>query len=329
MKVNNLFDKEIQSVPMGGEQAFRFSGLYRRTHFLSNYHQDLFHARKCWGFSCQLGEGLHWNSFDNCLYWVDIRRNRIHQFNPESQLHLYRTFTESVCWVVHNQLGEMVAGFASGIYRVDFARGERTVIVQPPEPSSNRLNDASIDPSGCLWFGTMDDSEQLPTGKLYRMANMSERPQVVDDGYVVSNGPVITPDSRVMYHNSTLERTIYRFILDSRGMPVTKEPFAKFEDDMGCPDGMIMDAEGGLWVAQWGGHGIVRYSEDGNIDVRIELPVPQVTNVCFGGKNLDRLFVTTAYQGLSLQQRLKYPQAGCLFELNVGVKGLAATPFNC
>ncbi|WP_052074402.1 SMP-30/gluconolactonase/LRE family protein [Shewanella mangrovi] len=329
MKTSNLFDSDIQSVPMGGEQAFRFSGVTRRTAFLSNYHQDLFHGRKCWGFPCQLGEGLHWNSFDNCLYWVDIRRHRIHQFDPQSQAHQYRTFEESVCWVVHSAKGQMVAGFASGIYCVDFVTGSRTAIAKPPEPSSNRLNDASVDPSGCLWFGTMDDSEQQPTGKLYRMASMSQRPQVVDDGYVVSNGPVVTPDGRTMFHNSSSERTVYRFKLDSHGMPITKEPFAIFDDAMGCPDGMVMDAEGGLWVAQWGGHGIVRFNADGTIDRRVELPVPQVTNVCFGGENLDKLFVTTAYQGLSLQQRLKYPQAGCLFELNVGVKGLPATPFNC
>jgi sugar lactone lactonase YvrE len=88
---------------------------------------------------------------------------------------------------------------------------------------------------------------------------------------------------------------------------------------------MCFDAEGHLWVAHWGGGCISRFAMDGSLLARVELPTSHITNVCFGGAKLDRLFVTSAQAGLSAEQLAKEPMAGRVFEVvGHGASGLPA-----
>jgi sugar lactone lactonase YvrE len=83
-----------------------------------------------------------------------------------------------------------------------------------------------------------------------------------------------------------------------------------------------VDADGGIWVALWGGGAVQRYSPEGRQDARIELPVRQVTSCCFGDTDLGTLYITTAARGAEPE-----PLAGSLFCCRPGVRGLPATPF--
>jgi len=105
-------------------------------------------------------------------------------------------------------------------------------------PSRRR---ASVGNAGRLWFGSMDNAEEQPSGALYRWESpRGLSPQ--DRGYVITNGPAVSPDGRTLYHTDTLARTIYAFDLDDAGMLSRKRVFANIEGS-GYPDGMAVDAE--------------------------------------------------------------------------------------
>ena len=161
----------------------------------------------------------------------------------------------------------------------------------------------------------MDDREQEPSGCLYRL-DAAGHCSCHDTGYVVSNGPTFSPEHDVLYHTDTTRRVVYRFALDADGTLGPRETFVVFPEDWGSPDGMATDVDGGIWVAHWGGSRLSRFLPDGRLDRVIDVPVLHVTSCCFAGPTLDRMFVTTASIGCGDE-----PLAGCLFEVNPGIRG--------
>jgi sugar lactone lactonase YvrE len=92
----------------------------------------------------------------------------------------------------------------------------------------------------------------------------------------------------------------------------------------GGPDGLTVDAEGGVWVALFGGSAVHRYSASGTLDAVITLPASQVTACTFGGAGLDTLYVTTSRIRADTQAQ---PASGSLFAVQPGVRGLPALAF--
>ena len=79
------------------------------------------------------------------------------------------------------------------------------------------------------------------------------------------------------------------------------------------PDGMCVDMEGMIWVAQYGGEKVCRWDpESGGKLEEIRMPVKNVTSCCLGGKNLEYLYITTAKDG-ETQEAL----AGGLFRVKL------------
>ncbi len=134
-----------------------------------------------------------------------------------------------------------------------------------------------------------------------------------------------------MLHTDSAARTIYAFDLDvAAGTLSNKRVWLRFSEADGHHDGKTFDAQGRVWVAHWGGACVSRFSADGELTHRVTLPTDHVTNVCFAGPGLDRLFVTTARQGLSTEQLARQPAAGHLFEIDpAGSSGLSPVPVAC
>jgi sugar lactone lactonase YvrE len=149
----------------------------------------------------------------------------------------------------------------------------------------------------------------------------------VDDGYRITNGPAFSPDGRIMYHTDTLRRTVYAFDVDDGGIATNKRVFLSFGDETrGNPDGMNVDAEGGLWIAFWDGWCVRRYAPDGHLTAERTIPAAQVTSVVFAGAGLDRMFVTSA--AVDLDKMGEHALAGGLFEVEApGVTGLPMPMF--
>ncbi len=100
--------------------------------------------------------------------------------------------------------------------------------------------------------------------------------------------------------------------------------FADVDASLGLPDGIAVDAEGGVWVALWDGGEVRRYAPDGKLDAVVPLPCGRVTACAFGGDNLEDLFITTSR--LELPDGVD-PSGGALFRCETGVCGQAPLEF--
>ncbi len=112
--------------------------------------------------------------------------------------------------------------------------------VEPHKPG-NRLNDGAVDAQGYLWFGSMDDAEEHPSGCLHRLED--DGPREMDPGYIITNGPAFSPDGRTLYHTDTLNALICAFDLAHRRQRLSNKRriFATIEDGAGYPDGPAVD----------------------------------------------------------------------------------------
>ncbi len=264
----------------------------------------------------QLGEGACWSPRDRAFYWVDILAPALNRLSLDDGRVVRWAMPEPLGWVVRRSAGGLIGGFQSGVAEIRLDPLVITPIVDPePHLPGNRMNDGKADAQGRIWFGTMDMAEEADTGALYRL-DSDRRWTRLDDGYRVTNGPAFSLDGQWLYHSDTARRTIYRFALAPDGSVADRRPFIRFGDDDGYPDGMTVDAAGGLWVAHWGGGRISRFAPDGTLDRSIALPAQQITNMAFAGDDLDRLFVTSAAKGLPDSEH-----DGGLFEVESGAIG--------
>jgi sugar lactone lactonase YvrE len=279
-------------------------------------------ARCLWEAGAVLGEGPLWLAEEGALYWLDIKAPAVHRVVPATGARQSWPMPERIGFLCPRRGGGFIGGLKSGLALIDLDGGR----IEPfggPETDlpDNRLNDGKADAAGRLWFGSMDDNEVAPTGRLYRLdADRSWRE--LDDGYVVTNGPAFSPDGGRLYHTDTFARTIHAFDLSPDGELDNKRPFVTIPAEAGYPDGMTVDAEGHLWVAHWGGWRLSRYRPDGSLERILPLPVSQVTSCAFGGSDLETLYITTAAIGLGEAALRDQPLAGGLFEVPVGIKGL-------
>lgn len=280
-------------------------------------------ARVICDIRCELGEGPLWSSRDNAVYWVDILGATLHRLSLADRAVDSWTMPEKIGWVVErrNEPG-FIAGLQSGFHVVTLAPFACTALLDPePEHPGNRLNDAKVDHLGRLWAGTMDCDVRHPTGSLYCLDSRLGLTRH-DDGYLVTNGPAFDTARQCCYHSDTGRGIVYRFDMSASGELRNKREFIRFPREWGFPDGMTVDAEGGLWIAHWDGGRVTRFLPDGKPERHIGLPASRVTSCAFGGARLDRLFVTTA-----AEDRHDEPQAGMLFEVEPGVRGLPPNRF--
>jgi len=277
-------------------------------------------VRNVWSLGATLGEGPVWDARDAALWFVDIKQHRVHRFDPVSGETRSFDAPGQVGWVLPAADGGFLAGLQTGLHRFDPESGAFTLLtaVEPDRPG-NRLNDATVAADGAVWFGSMDDGETDVTGQVHRFhagtLTTSTIPPVV-----ITNGPAVSPDGGTLYHVDTLGHTIHAVPVDG-ATTGTPRPFATIDAADGYPDGVTVDAEGGVWVGLWGGWSARRYAPDGTLDRIVRFPVANITKVAFGGDDLRTGFATSASKGLSDEDRADQPEAGSLFAFDVDVPG--------
>lgn len=281
-----------------------------------------------WPAETILGEAPYWCQEESVLYWVDIDGKSIFRFDPESgDRDIFPQKYEFGCVVKRTQ-GGFIGGTNKGIALLE--EDLMTVeIISDPEPDllDNRFNDGKCDRRGRFWAGTTDINEIDPTGSLY-CVEKSLRVDRHFSNVIVSNGLGWSPDNRTMYFTDSGLQTIHAFDYDiDAGTIGNRRDFVVVDQSEGIPDGLTVDAAGYVWSAHWAGSRITRYDPNGQVDRVIEMPVPMVTSLAFGGKNLDKLFVTTARLSMTEDQIKAAPLSGGLFVLDVACEGLPETSF--
>jgi len=271
-----------------------------------------------------LGEGPVW--IGDAVWFVDIKGHKVHRFDPATRAHKAFEAPDQVGWVLPAEGGGMIAGLRTGLHLFDPATGLFSPLYDPePQYPGNRLNDATTDVHGRLWFGSMDDRESEKTGYLYRCADGL----CSDTGLApvaITNGPALNAEATVLYHTDTLGRTIYRVPVRDDGSLGVPAPFVTIEDGAGYPDGPVVDVEGCLWTGLYAGWSVRRYDQAGKLIKSVRLPTANVTKMCFGGPDLKTAYVTSARKNLDAAALAAQPDAGNLFAFDSEVAGMPVTP---
>src|SRR5262245_58083719 len=275
-----------------------------------------------WPVGAILGEGPVWSASEGALWFVDIKAPAIHRFHAASGDRRSWPAPARVGFIAPTRDGQWIAGLKTGLHRFNPETGNYTLLhVVEPHAPNNRLNDGFVDSEGFLWFGSMDDTEEEPSGALYQLGDAGCVRR--DPGYVVTNGPAESPDGRTLYHPDTLAGVIYAFDRARNGTLSNKRVFVRLPPGAGYPDGPSVDVEGCIWTGVFGGWGLQRYSPEGRLLDTLKLPVANVTKAAFGDTDSRTLYITSAWVGLDDAARVAQPLAGGLFRARVDVPGLA------
>jgi sugar lactone lactonase YvrE len=233
-----------------------------------------------------------------------------------------RTHVGDVAAVVRPRQGGGAVFAVERGFVLEDAGGTRTVLDPVWSDDGVRMNEGGCDPDGRFWCGSMAYDQSPGAAAMYRLdADGSVRR--VFGGVTVSNGLEWSPDGTRAYYNDTATHRVDVFDYDRDAGLTGRRPFVTFGDD-GNPDGLTVDADGGVWVALYGGGAVHRYDPSGRLDAVVAVPTPQVTACTLGGPQLDQLFVTTSRQGMGPDDD---PLAGALFGVDAGVRGLPVRAF--
>lgn len=275
-----------------------------------------------------LGETPLWCSRSGKLWWIDIDRKLHQSFDPSTGAHLV---TQHACRFLGSQAlvsdGSHILAQDLSLFRHEAASGLSSPLCEVETGQDNRLNDGRVDARGRLWIGTMDNDLHRPNGSFYRVDGDGAVTRMFAD-VIVSNGIAFSPDNRTLYFTDTRRYCTWQFDFDlDAGMIGNRRLFADYTASQERPDGACVDVDGGLWTAFFSGGRIARYRPDGRIDTIIPLPVNNPTCICFGGRDLTTMFVTTAKKFLDPGQLNREPEAGHLLAIHGITQGLAEHRF--
>ncbi|MGM0858687.1 MAG: SMP-30/gluconolactonase/LRE family protein [Pseudomonadota bacterium] len=272
---------------------------------------------------CELGEGPQWHAERQRLYWCDILEKRLHWLHPQSGEHGHYALEQMVSLATPLEGGQLllVGEHSLSVFDPDNQRQTHFADFEADNPVT-RSNDARVDRHGSLWLSTMGKSAEPGAGSLYRLHK--GKLTRLRSGLTIPNAICFSPLGDAAYFTDTATGIVMRWALDDQGWPVG-EPvaWADFTSVEGNPDGAVIDSEGCLWLALWGAGKVVRLNHAGQAIDNVHIPVSQPSCPAFAGENLERLYITTAQEGFTADQRREQPQAGGLFTADVGVHGLA------
>lgn len=279
--------------------------------------------------SASTGEGAIWHPDLHTLFWVDIEGKTLFEYNPANRESRSWVFNRMVSTVVPESDSTMIVALQDEIIRIELNSGKQTGIAYIPDNNGKlRCNDGKCDPSGRLWVGTMGFGAPKNAAALYRIDRDKRVKKILSD-VTISNGIVWSSNKKYMYYNDTPTNKVLRYRYNDNTGDILYDGVAiDIPEGSGAPDGMAIDCNDNLWVAQWGGYGVYCYNPyTGDLLAKVKVPAPNVASCAFGGKKLDKLYITTARSGLSEEELGKYPLSGSVFVCDPGVKGRAANFF--
>ncbi|MDD2522181.1 MAG: SMP-30/gluconolactonase/LRE family protein [Anaerolineaceae bacterium] len=266
-----------------------------------------------------LGESPLWDHRRNALFWVDIDNGLIHSLEPATDKYSTWSVGEKLgCIAMHAHSGFILATESGLSYWNPESNQRNQFLPVKHSHSENLFNDGKVDPLGRFWIGTKG-----PSGTSNLWILQDNQLQVKLSGLSISNGLDWSADGRYFYHTDSGDNTIYRYEIDFKSAELSNR-IEFFKPEIGTPDGLTIDGDGNIWTAIWDGWQVLQLSSAGEILTEVKMPVQRPTSVSFGGQGLRTLFITTASEGLSPQERREQPYAGDLFVIQPGVKGIIA-----
>lgn len=268
-----------------------------------------------WDANAVLGEGPLYDPRNHTLLWVDIKSSRLYRLDLVSSEKKGWDVPVAVSALGLRKAGGYICVRLDGFYTLDIVDDEHLLFeaISDPEQDKplNRFNDGKVDPEGGFWAGTMEDAETDDVaGQWWRL--MPDKSAIkMDEGYHVTNGPTFDVSRSCIYLTDSARQTIFVAKFEN-GVMSNKRIFKTFKSDEGYPDGMTVDRFGYLWVCFWDGSCLRRFTPDGELDMKVEMPISRPTSLTFIG---DIAYVTSASIGLSKEDLNQLPLSGGLFKI--------------
>jgi sugar lactone lactonase YvrE len=274
-----------------------------------------------------LGECPLWDERTNGLWWIDIRAPALRHWQSDTSELRTWPMPELIGSIALADDGRLLVALSTRLALFDLASGAFETLAEPNFANpDHRFNDGRCDRQGRFWVGSMNNLTRAPEGCLYRF-DLKRGLIEAMRGICIPNSLAFSPDGATMFFADSLRHAIESFDYDvSSGRPGAARPFATIVSPA-FPDGSCIDAEGGLWNAEFHGGRLVRYLPDGRVDRVVALPVQRPTCCTFGGPGLGTLYVTTTSQKMSQAELAAEPLAGALLALDVGLRGLPEPRF--
>lgn len=274
---------------------------------------EIYDSRRCF-----LGEGPLWHPLRQQLFWFDIINGNLHSRKGDEtfQWH-FDELVSAAGWIDQDHL--LIAS-EKALYRMNIETGSHAKLIElEADNTATRSNDGRADPMGGFWIGTMGKHAEANAGSIYRYHH-GELRKIFSD-ITIPNSICFSPDGRILYFADTPKQQICAQTLDIDGWPEGEPTLLIDLKSKGLfPDGSCTDADGNIWNAQWGSGSIAKYTPEGEFIERFYVGGAHSSCPAFGGAGLNRLFVTTAQEGM------EQPSAtdGVLFVLDItDLKGAA------
>lgn len=293
----------------------------------------------------QLGESPFWHPQEELLYWVDIPARLILRANVfMGTLERWTMPMEPGC-IAPARSGGLVIALRDGIYRARTWGGDLERLAHfAHDPATTRFNDGKADPVGRFWAGTMYEPRDRDVAELYSLDCRDAhggraKPERMAGGAIIANGLAWSPDARTVYWSDTTRHVIYAWDWDAASNAMTRrrvfQQLAGKPDGWhtgmpgygGRPDGAAVDAQGNYYCAMFEGKRLLKFAPGGELLADIPVPVQCPTMPCFGGADLQTLYLTTACHARPAAELTLMPQSGCVFSLRVKVPGLPVNFF--
>jgi sugar lactone lactonase YvrE len=275
-----------------------------------------------------IGESPTWASAEKALYWIDVKQPALYRYDPATR--------EQGSWTVPSDIGAFalvsqppgaVVALRQGLFRLDFATGSLELLATSPfDPKLFRFNEGACDATGRFWVGVMFDplhdtrpSQESSLHSFTLGGGLRREP----DTAALHNGMAWSEDGCRFYLSHSNRQKVFAYAFEPEtGRLGARHVFARVPKALGLPDGAAVDTQGGYWCALHGGSRLRRDTAMGAIDRDIMLPVSQPTMCAFAGEALETLYVTSASDRLTPEQRRKEPLAGALLRLRPTERGI-------
>lgn len=273
------------------------------------------------------GEGIFWNPADGLMWWTDIEGRQLWSLDPNTNQTSTFPMKDRVCCFAPRHQGGLIVAYADRVSLLDLNTGsEQEVCKFEPENEETRLNDGRTDRQGRFVAGGMNEKSGTANSSVIRIdADLGVSTLI--SGVSCANSTCFSADGATMFFADTPDREIVAYDYDDAGLVSNRRVHASFADEPGLPDGSCVDAQGGVWNAEWEGGRVVRVSPEGDIDQIIEVPVSKPTCCAFGGADLSTLYITTSRLMSDEELLSKEPQSGGLYAVEPGVRGVEDAPF--
>ena len=255
---------------------------------------------------CTLGEGPLWHPERGQLFWFDIVAGRMLSRTADGPLAWqFPEMVSAAGWIDRDTL--LIAS-ETALFRFDLAHGTRTDLcaLEADNPRT-RSNDGRADPQGGFWIGTMGKSAEPGLGAIWRWYRGALRR--LYPGITITNAICFSPDGLTAHFTDTVTARVMRVALDAEGWPKGEpECFIDLATEGLNPDGAVIDAQGVMWLAEWGAARVSAYAPDGTRLRHVAFDAPHTSCPAFGPDGT--LYCTTALQGMDATARARWPHAG-------------------